>query len=102
MYRGHVAFSGDARAFRAVKPGDLVVSVVQCRGEMSGSSSRFTAPDWSVINEHDGPAGSRKKIGSGHSRDASSDYTHVRAHILANRLELGDLGRVHPDRGRVT
>src|ERR1700704_5467046 len=53
MDRRHMTFGREPGPFLAVNPRDVVVAVVQGRGEMSSSATGFATPDGPIIYEHD-------------------------------------------------
>ncbi len=102
MNRRHVTLGREAGALFAVKPGNVVVAVVQGRREMGRGATGFTTTDRSIIYEHDRATGASEQVRRRHSGDSSADHANIRAHVLIERLELRDFGVGHPDGGRMT
>src|ERR1700694_2719320 len=102
MDRRHVTLGRDARALFTMNPGNVVVTVVQGRREMSRGATGFTTPDRSIIYEHNRATGAREQVCRRHSGDSSANHTDIGAQILIERLKLRNFGVGHPDGGRMT
>ena len=99
---GHVTLGCQSGALAAVQLLDVVVAVVESRGEMRGRATRLATAYGPIVDQDDSAAGAREKIGGCHSGYSRSNDADVRAQILGKRLELRNFGCVHPDGGRVT
>jgi hypothetical protein len=101
MNRGHVTLSREPSAFLAVELLDVVVAVVERGGEMSGRATCLAAAYLPIVDQDDGAARTRKKIGRRHSGYSRSDDADIRAQILGEGPELRNFSCIHPDGGRV-
>jgi len=99
---GHVTVGRHPRALASVELLDVVVAVVESRGQMGGGAAGLAAADRAVVDERNGAPCPREKVGSRHSGDPRPDHAYIDPQILCKRLELRNFGSIHPDGGRVT
>jgi hypothetical protein len=77
---------------------DVTVAVIKGVTKVSCCATCFAPSDWTIVDDHDSPAGSCQQICRGHSSDAGPDDTHARPDVLLEGWELERIAGGHPDR----